>query len=153
MSEIEFLNKIKIVETYHLNEKRNKESVARAHFVDHRTLMKIKREAFFNGLTSFRNKGKTVISVSTFNKGTLSLLVSLEENELIIISSIFSRQQFKVDNFIRTKNRMNCFNFITEKLNVEEVKKTKQRRTIQSNFKEDDNVFKNMMSKCSIQKI
>ena len=151
----DIFNRIKIIETKHLLEKRNNSSVMRSQFEGIDILKKITKVAFDNGLTSFRNKGLIVISVGTFSGGTLSFLVNLQDDNLTFITIFFSRTLYYY-NFKTVHNRINCFNYIVKRLTPEQKLKTQKEKIFKSIdiFEQNElKVFDTYVNTCNIMKL
>lgn len=96
-----------IKRTNHLYEKRNASSYQRDAFLDDTRFVKIFKIAMINGLSSFRCKGETVVTLPTYNGSYYSLLCILDENNKITVITVFHMKKYFWKAFIKVKNRIN----------------------------------------------
>lgn len=143
----------KIARTDHLYDKRGNSDYQRDAFLDDTRYIKIMKRALINGLTSFRNKGKVVVTVPSYAGKHYSILCSLgNKNKIVIISVYYAYKDFW-KTFIKERNRINMVwernpenLYIVPKMNEKE-RGFKDLDTLFYNVSKsgEDTTFKNVM--------
>ncbi len=110
---VEINNKeTQVYKTYHTLDSRRDNGYARDHNLLKDDYRDIINTAIKHGLTSFRDKGRVVISFSDTTGIKYSLLVSISK-VITIISVFYNTETAYRTNFISVKNRVRLENFYT----------------------------------------
>ncbi len=101
-----------IIFTAHTRETRVNESIPRDALIYPQLVEKLLRTALINGLTSFRNKGQVVITTKLGTDFAMTFLVSINNNNIIVIRSILVHPFIHYYIYIKCKNRINLWNLV-----------------------------------------
>ena len=139
-----------IAKTNHLYDKRSTSQgdYARDEFLDNERYIAIMKCALRNGLTSFRNKGNVVITLPSVNNIFFSVLCKLDNNNKIVIISVYRKKILWWKCYIKEKNRIMVFNdYVIPKMSINDVQ-NKQMNKIQHQIimTKEDKVFKGVMN-------
>jgi hypothetical protein len=132
----------------HIIENRNTSKLSRIEYINDSNIKYIIKEAFKEGLTSFRNKGLFVISIKLENsKNYYNFLCNLKDNELVFITCVVNQKFWK--SFKRVPNRINLLKTFLPRLNDVQKTKLKKERIMNKLEKElinEDKLFLNAMN-------
>ena len=95
-----------VYKSMHTTDRRSKHVVSRDEFITTAAYKEILYEAYLNGLTSFRNKGKVVIEISTFNNRRCSILVIINDDSIVIITVFITPHCYGRIHFVTVHNRV-----------------------------------------------
>lgn len=132
----------------HIIDNRNTSKLSRIEYINDNNLKYIVKEAFKEGLTSFRNKGMFVISIKLENTNKYyNFLCSLKENDLVFITCIIKDKFWKT--FKKVPNRINLLKCYLPRLNDIQKTKLKKERIMNKLEKElinEDKLFLKAMN-------
>jgi len=152
LDNIRFDNKVYTVETaVHLFENREMakgtSKYHRGQHIDESRYKQILTKALYNGLTSFRNKGATVITFKSDKERPFGVLVDLDGNNRIFVITVFRGPKVMDLSrcFIKVGNRINIVNSYTMKaMSDRELNKNKMKKIShesEKNTKSEDALF------------
>lgn len=115
-----------VVKSYHTNVSRTKDVFVRDLFIDNSRYKEIISQAIHHGLTSFRNKGRVVVTFKDSWGLYYGLLVELDDSKIVIVTVFNSKKYGFWTFFSRVQNRINLGYYYTMKCMTREELSTKK---------------------------
>jgi hypothetical protein len=146
-------NTYKVYKSDHTNDKRGPSNFTRDQFIDEKRYKEIIKQSLKHGLTSFNDKGCTVVSFFDNYKTSYAVLLKIVNHNSIYIISVYRVRREKGSEyksfFIKEHNRINLWNYYTmDRMNKEELKTKKNisnKEKINKECLKEDKIFKNVM--------
>lgn len=140
-----------VEKSFHTYDNRDKSKYHRDSFMNKERYKEVILRAMRRGLTQFRGK-ESVISFYDYQNKPHSLLVSLSDDNLIFIISVYVgwRDQSWYTNFIKVGNRINITDYVLPYMPTEKRKEnTKEKLVfqIEQECRKEDDVFLNAMKR------